>query len=79
MDADTGSALSTKQSIIRYLGYYVSLIPLGVGFFWVAFDRKKQGWHDMMANSVVISPTGQETVKFQSESDWRVAPKDPTA
>ena len=79
VDAETGAPLSTKQSIIRYLGYYVSLIPLGVGFIWVAFDRKNQGWHDKMANSVVIRPTGQEPVLFQGKSDWRVAPKEPTA
>ena len=24
------------------------------GYLWVAFDPRKQGWHDKMANSVVV-------------------------
>ncbi|AZQ84829.1 RDD family protein [Colwellia sp. Arc7-635] len=54
VDEKTGGKLSVKQCIIRYIGYYVSLIPLGLGFFWVAWDDKKQGWHDKMAGTVVI-------------------------
>ena len=44
----------SEQLIGRYLGYYVSTIPLMLGFLWVAFDARKQGWHDKMANTVVI-------------------------
>lgn len=54
VDEKTGNKPSIKQSVIRYIGYYVSLIPLGLGFFWVALDAKKQGWHDKMAGTVVI-------------------------
>ena len=54
VDADTGAPLTPRQSIIRYLGYYVSALGLGLGYIWVAFDKRKQGWHDKMANSVVI-------------------------
>lgn len=54
VDVKTGNKPSLKQSIVRYLGYYVSLIPLGLGFFWIAWDAKKQGWHDKMAGTVVI-------------------------
>jgi uncharacterized RDD family membrane protein YckC len=64
VDADSGERLTTGQSVIRYLGYIVSAVPFGVGFLWVAFDRKKQGWHDKMANSVVVRPRGQEPVRF---------------
>lgn len=71
VDADTGMPLSVQQSVIRYLGYFVSLIPFAVGFLWVAFDRRKQGWHDKLANSVVIRPSGREAVQFRGESDWR--------
>jgi uncharacterized RDD family membrane protein YckC len=54
VDAKTGNNPTVRQSIIRYLGYYVSLIPLGLGFLWIAWDAKKQGWHDKMAGTVVI-------------------------
>lgn len=54
VDANTGRALSTPQAIGRYLGYYVSLIPFMLGFIWVAFDSRKQGFHDKLAGTVVI-------------------------
>ena len=54
VDARTLGKPSMGQLIGRYLGYYVSSIPLGAGLVWVAFDPRKQGWHDKMANTVVI-------------------------
>ncbi|MEY4560899.1 MAG: hypothetical protein RLZZ618_176 [Pseudomonadota bacterium] len=54
VDATTGGPLSPKQAILRYIGYYVSTIPLFIGILWVAFDERKQGWHDKIAGTVVI-------------------------
>ena len=54
VDANTLSAPSTSQNIIRYLGYFLSFLPLGLGFLWIAFDQRKQGWHDKLAGTVVI-------------------------
>lgn len=54
VDADTGEPITFKQGLIRYLGYYVSLLPLGLGFFWVMWDKRKQGFHDKIANTVVV-------------------------
>jgi len=54
IDADTGEKPGSRQCIIRYLGYYVSAIPLFLGLIWVAFDDKKQGWHDKLAGTYVV-------------------------
>lgn len=54
VDAKTQQTLTPGQCIGRYLGYYVSMIPLGLGLIWVGFDAKKQGWHDKLAGTVVI-------------------------
>lgn len=64
VDASTGDAISTTQAVLRYLGYIVSALPLGVGYLWIAFDRRKQGWHDKIAGTVVIRPAGDEKVRF---------------
>lgn len=56
VDAKTGNAPTIKQSIIRYFGYIVSMIPLCLGYIWVCWDSRKQGWHDKMAGTVVIHP-----------------------
>ncbi|HEX7438367.1 MAG TPA: RDD family protein [Caldimonas sp.] len=67
VDATTGEPPSTWQLIGRYLGYYVSSIPLCLGLIWVGFDRRKQGWHDKLANTVVIRSKrhGTEPVHFR--------------
>lgn len=58
VDARTGDKPSTRQFIIRYLGYFVSCVPLMLGLFWVGFDPRKQGWHDKMAGTVVVRRKG---------------------
>jgi len=54
VDARTGKTLSVGQSIGRYFAYFISALPLGLGLIWIAFDSKKQGWHDKLAGTVVI-------------------------
>ena len=54
VDAATGGKCSAKQLVVRYIGYYVALIPLFLGFLWVGWDKRKQGWHDKMAGTVVV-------------------------
>ena len=66
VDAGTGHGLSLGQSIKRYVGYFISSIPLFLGVIWVGIDRKKQGWHDKLANTVVVRAKnrGPEAVRF---------------
>jgi uncharacterized RDD family membrane protein YckC len=54
VDASTGGKPTLKQWVIRYLGYFVSALPLGLGFLWVIFDKRNQAWHDKMANTLVV-------------------------
>lgn len=51
---EEGKPLNYGVAIIRYFGYFVSLIPLALGYIWVAFDSKKQGWHDKIAGTYVV-------------------------
>ena len=54
VDATTLENVSKGRLVLRYFAYYVSLIPIGLGFLWVAWDKKKQGWHDKIAKTLVI-------------------------
>ena len=54
VDAATGAPPSTLRLVIRLLCYVVSAVPFYLGFLWAAFDRRKQGWHDKIAGTVVI-------------------------
>ena len=53
-DARTLGKPSKGQLLVRYLGYYLSIAGLMLGFLWIAFDKRKQGWHDKLAGTVVI-------------------------
>lgn len=56
VDVKTGNPPSTAQFIGRYFAYYLSTFPLGLGLLWVAFDSRKQGWHDKLAGTLVVRP-----------------------
>lgn len=58
VDAKTGNHPSTGQYVGRYFAYMLSALPFGLGFLWVAFDPRKQGWHDKLAGTVVVRPVG---------------------
>jgi uncharacterized RDD family membrane protein YckC len=64
VDATTGNKMSAGQAIGRYFAYLVALLPLGIGFIWVGIDKKKQGWHDKLAGTVVIREPGNKSVQF---------------
>ena len=67
VDAKTGGKPSNGQYIGRYLGYYIAAIPLLLGIIWVGIDKRKQGWHDKMAGTVVIRNNVPEPVRFEGE------------
>jgi len=54
VDAETQAPLTVGQSLLRNLGYLVSYATLGLGFLWIAWDKRKQGFHDKIAGSIVL-------------------------
>lgn len=42
--------------ILRNICYFPSALILCLGFIWIAFDKKKRGWHDLMSGTMVITP-----------------------
>ena len=36
------------------IGRFVSAIAVGIGFAWMVFDPKRQGWHDKIAGTFVV-------------------------
>lgn len=70
VDARTGDVITFRQGVLRYLGYFISMLPLFLGIFWVAFDPKKQGWHDKIAGTVVVRPASNmaNAVRFSQKA-----------
>lgn len=49
-----GDLVSWGGAVMRFLGYIISIAPLFIGFLWVAYDLRRQGWHDKLAETYVV-------------------------
>ncbi len=49
-----GDPIDIGRALLRYIGYFVSTITLGIGYLMIAFTREKRGLHDYIAGTVVI-------------------------
>ncbi len=45
--------LSSKGSFVRWLGYVLSLAPVGMGFWVCLFKKYKRCWHDNLTGTTV--------------------------
>jgi len=54
VDAKTGERPSTARLVLRYVAYLVSALPLFLGFLWIGVSRRKQGFHDKIARTMVV-------------------------
>lgn len=56
---NTRGTLSVGQVLLReIIGKILSFLPFGLGYFWVGWNKRKQGWHDMIAKTYVIRERG---------------------
>jgi uncharacterized RDD family membrane protein YckC len=49
-----GGKLKLGYAIIRYIGYYISIIPFGLGILWILIDDRRLAWHDKLARTCVV-------------------------
>ena len=49
-----GGPLTFLVALVRALAGAFSIVVLFLGFFWIAWDRDKQGWHDKVAGTIVV-------------------------
>lgn len=49
-----GRSLTFIPALRRVVGYYISFFALLLGFLWVLIDDRRQGWHDKIADTVVV-------------------------
>ncbi len=72
LDARTLQAVTLGQALLRYVGYFVSILTLGLGFFWIAWDSRKQGFHDKIAKTIVVHEDEfRVSYKELDKGDWQ--------
>lgn len=57
-----GRALDWSTVIVRALSCFLSLLPAGLGFIWIAIDNEQQAWHDKIAGTVVVRTPKSESL-----------------
>jgi uncharacterized RDD family membrane protein YckC len=50
-----GGPLTMGQAFLRLVGFWISGAVFYLGFIWILFDGRRQGWHDKIAGTVVIA------------------------
>ncbi len=50
----SGEKMTFGVAFLRWVGYLISGLFFWLGFLWIAFDGRKQGWHDKIAATLVI-------------------------
>jgi len=70
-----GSQISRGTALLRFCGYIISGFIIFIGFFWIAFDGRRQGVHDKIAETFVTRiPTKREMESWKSTIDSRSLP-----
>lgn len=72
-DAVTGAPPAPAQCLKRLLAYLLSGAPLLLGFFWIAWNKRRQGWHDQLAHTLVVTIPWRKA-KPESEAQPPVQP-----
>ncbi len=62
----SGDPMTPGLAFLRWVGSIISRIVFMLGFIWVAFDGRKQGWHDKIAGTYVIKTRGQSHGPMES-------------
>jgi uncharacterized RDD family membrane protein YckC len=61
----SGEEMNLGVAFLRWAGSLVSTLVFCLGYAWIAFDGRKQGWHDKIAATLVIrsgSESAPETI-----------------
>jgi uncharacterized RDD family membrane protein YckC len=54
---ENGTPVNWEVASVRcFIGYPVSLLPLGLGCYWALVDKNNQAWHDKIAGTQIVEP-----------------------
>ena len=56
-----GTRFTRKQAALRHLiGYPLSMAVFFLGFLWMLWDPRQQGWHDKLVRTIVVMSRREE-------------------
>lgn len=60
---ENGKRISFLKSLIRNVSKLISSLILNIGFLMIAFTKRKQGLHDIIAKCLVVKRTPNNTIQ----------------
>lgn len=51
---EDGTPLDFRRAFLRWLGYFLCVLTLYIGYLVAAFDKRKQGLHDRVCRTLVV-------------------------
>ena len=52
---DDGGPITWGPAILRWIGFWVSTFVFYIGFIWIFVDKRRRGWMDLLAGTVVVA------------------------
>ena len=49
-----GNPMDLATAVLRFIGYVVCVLTLGIGFLMITWDKQKRGLHDRLAGTYVV-------------------------
>jgi uncharacterized RDD family membrane protein YckC len=60
VEREDGGRLTWGDTVRRLASALLSLLPLGLGFFWILVDRDRRAWHDRLSRTrIVVVPKAE--------------------
>ncbi len=63
-----GYSLNWQTALRRFLGSLLSWLPLGLGYWWILFDKEGLSWHDRLSGSQIILVPKEKKQKKEGKS-----------
>ena len=51
---EDGGKVSGGQALLRLVGFWVSGAVFYLGFIWIFIDKRRRGWADLIAGTIVV-------------------------
>lgn len=67
LDVKTLERITFTQSCLRSFMQIISGLVICLGYIAVAFNKKKQGWHDTVAGTVVVKDSSLDQILIEEE------------
>jgi uncharacterized RDD family membrane protein YckC len=61
--ASDGGRVGWLRSAARFAAALVSLMPAGLGIWWILLDERKRGWHDLWTDTLVVEEVSEHAPK----------------